>query len=202
MESAQDGACVSVSEEQLFEKLEDYPWYSDEEFQCGLRAILGPDPNPDQEKPLTLRARCFYYSRQATGLCHRQIHDANILDRKYNIQIDFDAYQDWHVRQGYSENMSVNDGVSQVTTLVASRSLDEPENLASNPSEPPAPYPLSFNRIVELITTGQAIPGIKEIPDTVLEGQASQVMHSARKKPWEMRNSPKANDAGHIDDVS
>ena len=66
MESTQEGDSVSMSDEELFKKIEDYPWDSDEEFQSGLRAILGPDPNLDQEKPLTLRARCFYYSRQAT----------------------------------------------------------------------------------------------------------------------------------------
>jgi len=56
---------------------------------------------------------------------------------------------------------------------------------SSSSAETPAPYPLSFNRIVELITTGQPIPGIKDIPDTVLEGQASQTVQSRRKKPWE-----------------
>ncbi|EKG19722.1 MYB DNA-binding domain protein [Macrophomina phaseolina MS6] len=48
-----------------------------------------------------------------------------------------------------------------------------------------APYPTSFAHIVELITTGQPIPGIKEIPDTVLEGQGSASTASKRKKPWE-----------------
>ena len=52
-------------------------------------------------------------------------------------------------------------------------------------SEPPAPYPTSFSQIVELITSGEPIPGIKEVPDTVLEGQASQPTTAKRKKPWE-----------------
>jgi len=56
---------------------------------------------------------------------------------------------------------------------------------SSSSAEPPAPYPLSFNHIVELITTGQPIPGIKDIPNTVLEGQASQPVQAKRKKPWE-----------------
>ena len=202
MESAQNGVSNSMLQEELFEKLDDYPWYSDEEFQSGLRAILGPNPNPAQEKPLTLRARCFYYARQAIGLCHRQKHKANSLDRKYNIQIDFNAYQDWHARQGSSENMSVKDGMFQETTSVASKSLDEPEPSASNLSETPSAYPLSFNRIVELITTGQAVPGIKEIPDTVLEGQASQAVQSVRKKPWELRNFHEKQAARRIDDGS
>ena len=52
-------------------------------------------------------------------------------------------------------------------------------------AEPSAPYPISFSQIVELITTGQPIPGIKEVPDTLLEGQASQPITAKRKKPWE-----------------
>ena len=39
--------------------------------------------------------------------------------------------------------------------------------------------------MVELITTGQPIPGIKQIPDTVLEGRSSQPTPEKRKKPWE-----------------
>ena len=52
-------------------------------------------------------------------------------------------------------------------------------------SEPPAPYPTSFAQIVELISSGQPVPGIKEIPPTVLEGQGTQATKARRKKPWE-----------------
>ena len=49
----------------LFLEIESYPWDTDDEFQSGLRAILGPNPAPEQAEQLTLRARCFYYARQA-----------------------------------------------------------------------------------------------------------------------------------------
>lgn len=52
-------------------------------------------------------------------------------------------------------------------------------------SEPSAPYPTSFSQIVDLITTGQPIPGLKEVPDTLLTGQESQPSTARRKKPWE-----------------
>lgn len=48
-----------------------------------------------------------------------------------------------------------------------------------------APYPTSFAHVVELITSGKPIPGIKEIPDTVLVGQETKSNHEKRKKPWE-----------------
>jgi hypothetical protein len=56
---------------------------------------------------------------------------------------------------------------------------------SANPNEPPAPYPTSFAHIVELVTSGQPIPGIKDIPDTILAGQGSAAAHTKRKKPWE-----------------
>lgn len=46
-------------------------------------------------------------------------------------------------------------------------------------------YPSSFARIVELITTGQPIPGIQQIPDTVLTGQETASTAQRRRKPWE-----------------
>ena len=68
------------------------------------------------------------------------------------------------------------------------RSDSTPRNsidTSSGDVEPPAPYPTSFSQIVELITNGELIPGIKEVPDTVLQGQASRSMTAKRKKPWE-----------------
>ena len=55
--------------------------------------------------------------------------------------------------------------------------------------EATAPYPTSFSQIVELITSGHPIPGIKEVPNIVLEGQASQMMTARREKPWEKDNA-------------
>ena len=52
-----------ASDGQIFERMENYPWNEDAEFQGGLTAILGPSPSPEQAQELTLRARCFYYAR-------------------------------------------------------------------------------------------------------------------------------------------
>lgn len=59
-----------------------------------------------------------------------------------------------------------------------------------NASEPPAPYPTSFAQIVALISSGEPVPGIKDIPDTVLEGQGTQARKARRKKPWEKDEAP------------
>ena len=62
--------------------------------------------------------------------------------------------------------------------------------------DPPAPYPTSFSQIVNLITTGQQIPGVKQVPDTLLAGQESHPTTAKRKKPWEQ------SDIGNVDEMS
>lgn len=47
----------------VYEALDRYNWDDDVEFQSGLSAILGSNSTPEQAAELTLRARCFYYSR-------------------------------------------------------------------------------------------------------------------------------------------
>lgn len=50
----------------LYTQVESYPWSSDQDFQTGLAAILGPSPSTSpqsQLEDLTLRARCFYFTR-------------------------------------------------------------------------------------------------------------------------------------------
>ncbi|ORY15422.1 hypothetical protein BCR34DRAFT_477808 [Clohesyomyces aquaticus] len=162
-------AAVSSASD-IFASLEHYNWDDDFEFQSGLSAILGSNSSPEQATELTLRARCFYYSR------------------KYHTNIDFDAYKDYRNSRPSRPVVPPPDGVqAQSQSLPAG---PEPSGgilptSATTPEEPPAPYPTSFAHIVELVTTGQPIPGIKEIPPTLLSGQESQPVKAKRKKPWE-----------------
>ncbi|KAK9324699.1 hypothetical protein V1517DRAFT_316618 [Lipomyces orientalis] len=49
-----------------------------------------------------------------------------------------------------------------------------------------APYPSSFAQIVDLITSGKEVPGIKQIPNILLGETASSLPEKpARRKPWE-----------------
>jgi hypothetical protein len=40
--------------------------------------------------------------------------------------------------------------------------------------------------VIELITSGKPVPGIKEIPDVILEAPKDAVTLPQRKKPWEL----------------
>jgi hypothetical protein len=66
------------------------------------------------------------------------------------------------------------------------------ESIPAGESSPDAsaPYPTSFAQVVELINSGKPIPDIKNIPDTILEGERSESTINVRKKPWEKENSP------------
>ncbi|PVH98447.1 hypothetical protein DM02DRAFT_615795 [Periconia macrospinosa] len=159
----------------VYEALESYNWDDDVEFQAGLRAILGNTSSAEQTSELTLRARCYYYSR------------------KHSTNIDFDSYKAYRLARGRpalipkppsSTNIADIPNNSAAQQPPASGSI-LPSPPASDPNEPPAPYPTSFAHIVELVTTGQPIPGIKDIPDTILHGQGSAPAKGRRRKPWE-----------------
>ncbi|KAJ9653042.1 hypothetical protein H2198_007748 [Neophaeococcomyces mojaviensis] len=64
---------------------------------------------------------------------------------------------------------------------------DNPITVANSTSPGPAPpYPTSFADIVDLITQNKPVPGIEEVPDTVLElGSSKRDNAVRRKKPWE-----------------
>jgi hypothetical protein len=67
----------------------------------------------------------------------------------------------------------------------ASPSTTPVADITSTSDKGAAPYPPTFAEIVELITSGKPIPGIKEIPPTLLTEQASKPSASKRRKPWE-----------------
>lgn len=160
-----------VTDSTVFERLENHPWDADAEFQHGLQSILSSGSSPEQRKNLTLRAKCFYYAR------------------KIGTSIDPTAYRDWRERRVTASDSLANGNIAVSDTQAAPSNDDRNTAMRHETSgtgdEPPAPYPNTFSQIVELISTGQPIPGIKEIPETVLEGQASQAVAGKRRKPWE-----------------
>jgi hypothetical protein len=173
----------------VYEALERYNWDDDVEFQSGLSAILGSNSTPEQAAELALRARCFYYARYvlvnagygALKLTH---------SRKFNMNIDFDGYKSYRQARGRPPPTPSANGTQPLAEATASN--DAPGGImpaSAAAGEPPAPYPTSFAHIVELITSGQPVPGIKEIPGTVLTGQGTEPAKQRRKKPWEKEES-------------
>ncbi|OBT68063.1 hypothetical protein VE03_01597 [Pseudogymnoascus sp. 23342-1-I1] len=155
--------------EKLFEELDSYNWEKDAEFQAGLSAILGPNPSPSQLRDLTIRARTFYYAR------------------KTSQKIDFDEYKAHLASRSPDEFLEPkpSDAGGESTPLPQAGGAAATANADPNPS-----FPTSFADIVALINSGAPIPGIMDIPPTVLADKATQPVASRRKKPWETQEEP------------
>lgn len=156
---------TSLDSTYVFHQLDNYPWDSDQEFQGGLQAILGSVQDPAQVEHLTLRAKCYYYARKA------------------GTPVDFEGYKRWVQNQqtGASTNGHAPSAGSEEDVVLQPA---EQQNPGDN-GMAGAPKPASFAEICEMIAEGKPIPGIKDIPDTILEGQASDAQKEKRRKPWE-----------------
>lgn len=150
-------------EESTFRRLESYPFSRDPEFQSGLSTILSSNPSQDPEL-LILRARCFYFAR------------------KSHTRISFESYKSWRDERSLPP---VSDATASSETLAPWQQANGVTSPSQKSEQGAAPYPSSFSSIVDLITKGEPIPGIKEIPDTLLTGQDSAPSTAKRKKPWE-----------------
>ncbi|RAL58286.1 hypothetical protein DID88_002241 [Monilinia fructigena] len=152
----------------IYKDLESYPWSTDNEFQGGLSAILGNASSPDQIRELTIRAQCFY------------------LSRKKNVVIDFDGYKAYLTTQ--SSDPSTTTALPLNTTPSSNAPLHHENDLppaSTTTNQKTAPYPPSFAEIVAMIQAGIPIPGIRDIPDTVLTDQGTKPVARKRRKPWE-----------------
>ncbi|KXT04472.1 hypothetical protein AC578_8714 [Pseudocercospora eumusae] len=88
--------------------------------------------------------------------------------RKAGTPVDFDGYKMW---------------VESARTNGSAAVMPAPADTSGGMAD--APKPASFAEICDMIAEGKPIPGIKDIPDTILEGQASESNAATRKKPWE-----------------
>lgn len=110
--------------------------------------------------------------------------------------IDYDAYRDWRSRNiaSDSSNTEVSFRASASSSTNETQKNSRPissstgSDVMGTPSQPSvleAPYPITFNQIVDLIVNGRPVPGIKKVPDTLSPSQESQAKTAKRKKPWE-----------------
>lgn len=123
---------------------------------------------------MTLRCTSGY--RHWTNLLLVLAHRKN----KITPPIKFAAYKAW-LTGASSESNAATSVPGQSNESSTGTTVATTESAAT--SEPA--YPTSFAHIVELITTGQPIPGIQQIPDTVLEGHDISSAEPRRRKPWE-----------------
>lgn len=192
-----------------FEAIQSYDWTGDREFQTGLQSILSNASSPEQVATLTIRAKCFFYSKKSglsidynafsSWLAQKEFAAANPVTETEPASISSAAAIAHSHQRKYSASILGRPSVDTANPLV--KSEDFPASAPSPPLEESkadssagtpapstieAPYPTSFAHIVELITTGQPIPGIKEIPDVLNTAPPSESTKPRRLKPWEI----------------
>jgi len=141
---------------------------------------------------LTIRAQCFYLARKKNIVIHFDDYKRYLLCKSLNTEPTPDQAEenDMARRQTSSGSGSMSATVFAPKSIETSQSDIHHTSHHHYETELPlesktAPYPSSFAEIVELITSGATIPGIRDIPNTLLTDQATICTVPKRRKPWE-----------------
>lgn len=180
-----------MDQEQTYIDYMNYDWDSFDEFKEGLKEILDgflenmkeQDPSvtaipPLDKQQLIDQAKSFFYCS----------HTGNILN--------LDDYNQWkrsngdkHIKNNKISELTETDepqleskAIDTTDTKDAKDSKQEPKETTDGEAPP---YSSNYQELVQLIMSGKPVPGIKEIPDTVLPEQSSKSTAKQRTKPWE-----------------
>lgn len=199
---------------QIYLGLSSYPFAQDPEYQAGLATILGHPETPatpeeiEREVDLVLQAQCFYVARKYNvPVVDPTAYAAWLRDRERERESEQEAQAGAGGRieeagqptlpllppQGQTQADSSSNVESTATAPLSSTGpadptpqTQQPPHAQPNADDQQPPYPTSFAAIVDLITRNIPVPGIEEIPTTVLEPGSSKVDKTPRRrKPWE-----------------
>ncbi|KAF3921397.1 hypothetical protein ABW21_db0200391 [Orbilia brochopaga] len=176
----------SAEDDRLFLRLEDYCWEDDPEFQSGLNQILAAATEPSRVRELTRQAKCFFYARKIGRPISFPLYAA-WLDREESSAAPRRRSPSRDHELGPPLDPTPIDSISRVSTATDTPTTTVSSNASSADG---TPYPTSFAQIVELITSGKPIPGIREIPNTINAAPPTQSTAQQRRKPWETTVNP------------
>ncbi|EEQ91956.2 uncharacterized protein BDCG_07076 [Blastomyces dermatitidis ER-3] len=193
-----------------------YPFATDAEFKLGLGVILGkPAGTPATEDEVTgtrtgdgdgdggdgdgdeyaalggellLKAKMFYFAKKFPSTTTTPLTPKGYIT--YLQQL----------KNNPNPNPPSSSSLPPQSLPPSSAPPPPPSSTTTTTATPPQPhreptYPTPFAHIVNLITTNQPIPGIQEIPDTVLTGKDKPSVAARRRKPWEVATAANASDA-------
>ncbi|KAF5976171.1 hypothetical protein FCOIX_7261 [Fusarium coicis] len=172
----------------IFTAFDTYPWSKDKNFMSGLYAILG---EPGQQNPqasladMAIHARIFYYAQ------------------RIGVNIDFSAYKAWLASnhdyqppdvlpEEYRQRDVAN--ASPVPALEWQKAapktdlyIDRKAATAQSGSQDQPSYPMGFAEMIQLIQEGKPVPGIRQIPNTVVRDPTVKPVgaRAVPRKPWE-----------------
>ncbi|CZR38641.1 uncharacterized protein FPRO_06168 [Fusarium proliferatum ET1] len=172
----------------IFTAFDTYPWTKDKNFMSGLYAILG---EPGQQNPqasladMAIHARIFYYAQ------------------RIGVSIEFSAYKAWLASnpdyqppdvlpEEYRQRDVAN--ASPVPVLDWQKAAPKTDlyvnrktAAAQSGSQDQPSYPMGFAEMIKLIQEGKPVPGIRQIPNTVVRDPAVKPVgaRAVPRKPWE-----------------
>lgn len=165
------------SQEKVYLEFLEYDWDSFQEFQEGLSEILSGHLSLLQERDPSVQTVPPAEKQQL-------IDQAKLFfySTKTGNILNLDDYYTWKRNNGGK------------ITLV-----EESEEVNDNGNDQEAPYSSNYQELVDLIVSGKPVPGIKQIPDTVLSDQVSKLEAKSRVKPWEQKSEETADEDAESD---
>ncbi|OBA22249.1 hypothetical protein METBIDRAFT_67792 [Metschnikowia bicuspidata var. bicuspidata NRRL YB-4993] len=153
-------------QERVYAEFSTFDWSSFTEFKEGLGEILQGHLESLQERDPSVKTIPAAEKQQLTDqaksffFCSSTGHILNL-----------DDYYAWKRNNG-----------GKITLLEES---SKEEDVSDDKDSSEAPYSSNYQELVDLIVSGKPVPGIKEIPDTVLSDKSSEPKAEKRVKPWE-----------------
>ncbi|EAZ63954.1 hypothetical protein PICST_38186 [Scheffersomyces stipitis CBS 6054] len=186
-------------QEEVYKEFLNYDWESFSEFQTGLQEILDSHLNTLKEQDasikaipaldrqqLTDQAKSFFFCSHTGNILNLddfqqwRFHNGDKFDKKKKIQ----EITDTEIEQDEEQKTGANEEAEQEQELKHNSETIQQTHETEHSTEDP-PYSSNYQHLVELIVSGKPVPGIKDIPDTVLSEKKSDAIATQRVKPWE-----------------
>ncbi|KAB5582709.1 hypothetical protein GE09DRAFT_1076099 [Coniochaeta sp. 2T2.1] len=188
----------------LIKSFNDYPWVKDRQFLQGLAAMLGtllPSSDMSRAASVSLQARIWWFSTKQ-GVTISPDSYASFLSAHPDTPTPEPAIlariEDVQRRMGVTGGPG-NVPSWQAHAPKADLRVKAADGVARDGGggEGDAPYPEQFRAVIEAVTQGKPVPGIREIPNTVvrLPGISPVGKMQAPRKPWETSSNGTAGES-------
>ncbi|CAN3501349.1 hypothetical protein DICA1_D06898 [Diutina catenulata] len=191
-----------MDQEDVYKQFLNYDFGADDDFVTGLQEIIDghveslreQDPSATvsaaDRAQLTDQAKVFFFCSKTGNILELDEYRVWLArgGNRYKKSGQIEEIEEGEqtggeqTAEGEQTQAAIGDGTNATSLDTTSQA---PEGSTSQAPEGTAPYSSNYQNVVELILAGKEVPGIKEIPDTVLPEQQSEAQASQRKKPWE-----------------
>ncbi|KAI0457178.1 hypothetical protein F5B21DRAFT_501558 [Xylaria acuta] len=199
--------------EVAFKAFDTYPWQADQLFNRKLTgALYAIEPEGSHLAEIALQMRIDRFAERIKIQIDKDAYK-QWLSKTGNLQPRLFSDQNLaqevppeqrrlaivHAEFGYPSDQSAaepaDSSIPSWQRAAPKAELFIPKNAGPSTSDGAAlPYPKKFEEIVKFLETGETIPGIRQIPDTVIDDPSisTRGTRQAPLKPWE-RNSGSVN---------